>query len=151
MTYGFLADVVEALHLSFLLVTLFGQIAIMVGWFFNWQWIRNPWFRSIHLLAIAFVAMEYVIGMECPLTDLEKYLRRLAGQTSDDWSFMGRLMNDCLFPGVDPEVLTWPYIGFAALVILTYIFIPPRFRKQSADSKALASTHRGGISPPPVD
>jgi hypothetical protein len=135
MFYGFLADVVEGVHLSFLVVTLLGQLAIIGGWFLGWKWIRNPWFRSIHLLAIAFVAMEYVVGMECPLTDLEKYLRRLAGQTSDDWSFMDRLMNDCLFPGVDPEDLTWPYIGFAVLVIVTYILIPPRFRKPSSLAK----------------
>jgi hypothetical protein len=131
VVYGFLADVVEGTHLAFLVFTVVGQLLILVGWACGWQWIRNPWFRSVHALAIVFVAWEYVVGMECPLTDLEKCLRNLAGETrSDDWSFMGWLISEVIFyPNLDPDDLKWPYIGFAVLVVATFVLVPPRFRK----------------------
>jgi hypothetical protein len=134
MFFSFLADLVEASHVAFLVFTLIGQIVIFIGIALKWQWVRNPWFRCLHLACIVFVAFEYIVGMECPLTDLEVYLRDLAGETRNaDASFIGRLMHRSvfIFEGVDTS--HWGflvgYVSFALLVLATFYFAPPRFRR----------------------
>jgi hypothetical protein len=142
MFYSFLADVMVATHVAFLVFTLVGQLAILVGVCCKWQWARNPWFRCIHLAFIVFVAYEYVGGIKCPLTTWEEDLRELAGEEKlEDASFVGRCMNKIMFF----EDLEWDhpvfgvgYVSFAVLVLATFIFAPPRFRRPHAPT--LAST-----------
>jgi len=141
MFFSFLADLVEASHVAFLIFTLIGQIVILVGVGLGWRWVRNPWFRCIHLACILFVAYEYIVGIECPLTDLEVYLRDLAGeQRNADASFIGRLLHRSvfIFEGVDTS--HWGflvgYVGFAIIVLATFVLAPPRFRKARTTAPA---------------
>jgi uncharacterized protein DUF2784 len=139
MFFSFLADVVQASHLFFLVFTLIGQILILTGLALRWQWVRNPWFRTIHLVCIVFVAMEYIVGMECPLTDLEVYLRGLAGEkSSDDWSFVGWLLNEVVFPFGGVDTSHWGflvgYVSFALIVLATFLLAPPRWKRKPEQS-----------------
>jgi hypothetical protein len=132
--YAILADVVVALHLVYLAVAIGGQLLILVGILARWQWIRNPYFRVIHLAMIVFVAFEALIGMQCPLTTWESDLRALAGQNTDrDMTFIGRLLGSIVFLDVPQEYLTAGYYGFAAVVVFCFIVAPPRWRKARAD------------------
>src|SRR5262249_52546070 len=103
MFYSVLADAVVGLHFAFLVFTLVGQVLILVGAWRGWCWVRNPWFRCTHLAFILFVASEYVIDFECPLTDLEKHFRTLAGEEVEDVSFIGRMLDQMvyIFDGLD--------------------------------------------------
>src|SRR2546429_3650055 len=91
--YGYLADVVVAAHAGYVAFVILGQLLILVGWVLGWKWIRNFWFRLLHLLAIAIVAIESVATIMCPLTTLESYLRERAGQEVSEASFMGRCLH----------------------------------------------------------
>jgi Protein of Unknown function (DUF2784) len=126
MGYGFLADVVVTVHLAFVSFVLIGQILILVGMFCRWSWVRNPWFRIAHLLAIGIVVFEAVNGIECPLTTWERDLRALAGQEPEDISFVGRLVRDLLFFECSEETFTAIYICFGSVVLLTFAVVPPR-------------------------
>jgi len=173
--YNFLADVVVGIHLAFLLFTLLGQLVILVGVVCKWQWVRNPWFRFIHLAFIVFVAFEYMISFECPLTTWEYDFRTLAlredarsqglkaeeidayvrehRRTQDERSFVGRFMNQIVFfEDLDP--LHWAfavgYITFAAIVIATFVFAPPRFKSRQPKTSAGPSHEamdKPGVSP----
>jgi hypothetical protein len=138
--YSSLADVTVALHLAYVLFVIVGLAAIVVGIVLRWQWVRNFWFRSLHLLAITFVALESIIGMTCPLTDLEYYLRKAAGgnpQEAD--TFVGRLLQNILFYDV-PEGhwgFTVAYVGFAVLVLATFVLAPPRWPRRKAKAPVL--------------
>jgi hypothetical protein len=126
MIYGFLADLIVGIHVGYIAYVVVGQAAILVGWALRRQWARNFWFRATHLLAIAFVAFEEVIGMVCPLTNWERSLRELAGQETRPGTFMGRLFHDLIFLNLPPSYFTWMHVGFAALVIGTFLLFPPR-------------------------
>ena len=126
MWYGFLADLVAALHIGYIGYVVLGQAAILIGWAFRRQWVRNFWFRATHLFAIAFVAFEEIIGMVCPLTDWETSLRELAGQQTRAGTFMGRLFHDLIFLDLPSHYFFWMHVGFAVLVIGTFLLIPPR-------------------------
>jgi hypothetical protein len=129
MGYGLLADAIVALHVAYVVYILFGQLAILTGWGLQWQWIRNPWFRLTHLLAIVIVAMEALGGVECPLTKWEVDLRGLAGQEVSDATFIGRFMHSILFYDVPLWILNTCYIAFAFVVVGSFLLIPPRFQK----------------------
>jgi Protein of Unknown function (DUF2784) len=70
---------------------------IWPGWALGWGFIRNRWFRSLHLLAIAIVVFEALSGIDCPLTVCEYQLRMTAGQSASGATFMGRLLHGVLF------------------------------------------------------
>lgn len=126
MGYGLLADAMVAIHVAYVGYVVVGQLLIWLGWPLGWKWIRNFWFRVTHLGAIAFVAFEEAIGMDCPLTIWENQLRDLAGETVRDGTFMGRLFHDLLYLPLPPWAFTWLHVGFAALVLGTFVLCPPR-------------------------
>ena len=101
-----------------------GLILVWIGAGARWAWIRNPWFRYLHLAAIVFVAAEALAGMACPLTVWEDMLR--GGARPD--SFVGRWMRRLLFYEAPEWVFTAAYGAWAAASALTLALVPPRRR-----------------------
>jgi hypothetical protein len=128
MWYSILADVIVAAHLAYVSYVLVGQVLIVLGWILKWGWVRNLWFRVTHLAMILVVAIESIFQIECPMTTWEYDLRSLAQQEATEGSFIGRLLGDILFydaPADHPAFLA-AYVGFALLVLATFVFVPPR-------------------------
>jgi len=126
MNPGTLADLIVFIHFLYVLFTVLGEAAILLGGLFKWKWIRNLPFRIVHLAASFFVAFEVLIGMICPLTAIEYTLRGEAGQyVNSQISFIGRLIRKIIFYNFPPIFFTLLYVGFGSLVILSFIFIPP--------------------------
>jgi hypothetical protein len=135
MWYGLLADVIVAIHVAYVSYVVVGQLAIFAGVVLRWQWIRNFWFRVTHLVAISIVAFEAIMNIPCPLTVWEARLRGLAGQEVSGETFMGRLLHSLLFYNWPAWVFTLLYVGFALLVLGTFIVAPPRRRRLSVASR----------------
>jgi hypothetical protein len=123
--YGYLADLVVAVHLAYVLTVLIGLILILVGWLARWRWIRHFWLRLIHLLMIAVVAIQAWIGVICPLTHLENYFRKLAGQAGYSGTFIGHLLESLLYYEAPPWVFVLAYTLVAILIFSTLILVPP--------------------------
>src|SRR3954463_16636210 len=104
MGYSLLADLVVAVHVAYVSFVLFGQLAICVGLLLRWGWVRNFWFRAGHFLAIAIVATEAILNIQCPLTTWEDRLRSLAGQEVAEGTFIGRCLHNLMFYNVEPSV-----------------------------------------------
>jgi hypothetical protein len=129
--YHLLADLIVFIHFMYVVFAVGGQIVVMLGWLLGWRFIRQPVFRITHLVAVVLVAIEAVVGMICPLTEWEYRLRNLAGQSVDhDLSFIARLARLIIFYDFPSWVFTVAHISFGAMVILTFIFVPPVFRKE---------------------
>ena len=126
MGYQLLADLVVVAHLGYVLFVIFGQIAILLGAILKWQWIRNFWFRAVHFMMIAVVVFEALLGIVCPLTVWEDRLRTAGGGTTEEGSFIGRLMHDLLFVQVSPTTLTICYFLFGLMVLACLLWVPPR-------------------------
>ncbi len=122
-----LANLVVAAHVGYVSFVVLGEIAILLGWWRHWSWVRNPWFRGVHLGAIIIVATETVIALRCPLTTLENYLRELAGQEGMDVDFVGRVLQGLIFLDIPDDHWFFKvlYYGFAALVLATLVLVPP--------------------------
>jgi len=128
MWYGICADLMVAIHVSYIAYVVLGQLLIIVAAPLKWQWARNPWFRFTHLTAIGIVAYEAIRGLRCPLTVWEEQLRELGGQVfNGSETFMGRVLHDLMFIENQPEIFfTTLYIGVLVLVIQGLVMYPPR-------------------------
>ena len=119
-----LADGVVAVHLAVVLFIVGGLVMVWIGAALGWRWIRNPWFRYLHVAAIAFVALEALLGIVCPLTAWEDMLRGGAQPES----FIGRWMRRLLFYEAPEWLFTVAYCAWAAASALTLALVPPRRR-----------------------
>ena len=132
--YSFWADLVVTFHLFYIIFAVGGQAVILVGLWLKWRFVRLAAFRIAHLIAVAFVAFEAVIGMVCPLTEWENNLRQLAGQSVDrDISFVARLIRMIIFYDFPQWVFSVMHILFGLVVIMTFVFAPPRFQKKGCN------------------
>ena len=128
--HALLADLVVFIHALFVLFVTAGQVFILTGWLFSWRWTRNAGFRIAHLAAIGFVVAEAWFGILCPLTTLEYELRNRAGQTLHEMSFVGYWLDRLLFYTAPEWVFTLVYTLFALLVIATFVFYPPNWKRK---------------------
>ncbi len=124
--YSILADLVVAFHVCYVAFVVLGQLAIGVGALLGQKWARNTWFRWIHLVMMSIVGFEAVYDITCPLTTLEEHWRTLAVEQTAQGSFLGRLLHDFLFVDWPVAVVNMLHIGFALLVVGTFVLAPPR-------------------------
>ena len=121
-----LADAIVVIHAAYVSFVAIGLIAIIVGLVRRCSWARNFWFRMVHLTMIAIVVAEALAGIPCPLTVWEHSLRTQAGQEAYSGDFLGHWAHRLIFFDAPPWVFTSGYCLFGLVVILTFIFGPPR-------------------------
>ena len=124
--YQLLADLVLLVHLSVAAFIVLGLLLIMIGGFKNWYWIRNPWFRYAHLIAIGFVVVQTWLGQLCPLTILENHLRTLAGEAIYPGSFIAYWLGEILYYDFPIWVFAILYSLFGLLVVVCWFKFRPR-------------------------
>ena len=116
-----LADVILVVHFAFVAFVVGGLALIWIGAAAGWQWVRNFWFRVAHLAAIAFVAIEAVVGVLCPLTVWEAALRGAQAEKS----FVAQWVHRLLFYDFPEWVFTVLHVGFALLVAASWFLVRP--------------------------
>ena len=136
MQYRLLADVVVAIHALYVGFVVFGLVAILAGRAMGWRWVRNSYFRILHLAAIGFVCAESLIGIDCPLTTLENGLRLGGGQRGYGSDFIGYWLDRMIFYDLPPRVFMVIYLGFGLLVLSTIWLVPIQFDLGPKESEA---------------
>jgi hypothetical protein len=132
--YQFLANVVLISHVGIVLFIIGGLLLTLLGAALGWKWVKNFWFRALHLLGIAYIAMEAWLGIVCPLTTLELWLREQAGQTVYEGDFIAHWMRQIMFYEAPPWVFIAAYSGFGALVVASWFLVRPTFPGRGAAS-----------------
>lgn len=122
-----LADAIVIAHLMIVLFILAGVPLVYLGAALRWTWVRGWRWRVLHLGAIVFIAAESILGIACPLTVWEDTLR---GQRSES-GFIERWIDRLLFYDAPTWVFTLAYVAFAALVLVTWIAVPPARRRRA--------------------
>jgi hypothetical protein len=126
-SYLVLADAVLLLHFVFVAFVVGGLALIWIGYFARWRFVRNPWFRIAHLLAMAFVVAESVFGMMCPLTTWEDQLRLRGGEgAAYSNSFIQYWIHRVMFFEVPERIFTLIYVAFLLLIVLSLVVVKPR-------------------------
>jgi hypothetical protein len=125
-TYQLAADAVLLLHVLFVVFVVFGLVLIFMGRAFAWSWVRNPWFRLSHLVAIAVVVIQSWLSVICPLTAIEMTLRSRAGDATYAGSFISHWLESILYYQAPPWVFVVCYSAFGALVVVSWFWVRPR-------------------------
>jgi len=120
------ADVTLLLHVLFVAFVILSLIFIFIGKALKWSWVRNPWFRIAHLLAIAIVVLQSWFEIICPLTIWEMALRSKAGDTVYTGSFIEHWLGSLLFYEAPEWVFVVSYTVFGTLVLVSWYFVRPR-------------------------
>lgn len=119
MVYRVLADLVMVIHGALL-------VFFVIGGFLAWRWPRLIWavlFVAVWNLAIV------ILDFGCPVTALEKYLRRKGGEQPYASGFIEHYLDGRIWPeGATP---TAEKIGFALLVISYVGFFVIRHRRKT--------------------
>ena len=129
MLYARAADLVVFVHIAFIAFAVLGGYA-------TWRWSRLIW---VHVPAVAVIALLFAFGADCPLTDLEKYLRRQAGEAVYRDGFVAHY----LLPGV-PDTVRGVVLP-VAVVTLTAIAYAGWLRRARPSSPGRAAA---GTPPP---
>lgn len=116
-----MADALLVLHFLIAGFIFAGLVLVWIGAAAHWAWVRNPWFRYLHLAAIVFVAAEALLGYACPLTLWEDLLR---GGVRPE-SFIGRWVYRLLYYNAPEWIFTTLYAVWAGATLITLRLIPP--------------------------
>jgi Protein of Unknown function (DUF2784) len=126
MGYGFLADFVVGAHFLFVLF-------VVLGGFLALRWPRVIYF---HLPAAAWGALVELWGWICPLTPLEKWLRRQGGLAG----YQGGFIEHYILPVLYPAGLTrGVQLVLAAVVVTVNLLVYRRVFRPSRKRTAAAS------------
>ena len=129
-TYQILADLVLLTHIAFVAFMVVGLLLIVIGGCCGWRWIRNPWFRILHLAGIGLVVIQTWLGTICPLTTWEMHLREKAGDATYAGDFIAHWLQRLLYYEASPWVFTAAYTLFGLAVFGSWWRCRPRpFRK----------------------
>jgi len=121
-----LADLILLLHLAIVAFAVLLPPLVLIGGWRRWGWVRRPGLRLAHLGLIVFVATQALIGELCPLTIWEHELRLAAGQTGyGEQGLIADLLHRVLFKTWPTAVFTALYVGYAALVLTSFWWVPP--------------------------
>ena len=124
--YRLLADLVLLLHVSFVIFVIAGLVLVLLGGLRGWRWVRNPWFRLAHLLAIGVVMAQAWLGVLCPVTTLEMSLRARAGEAVYPGSFVAHWLESLLYYRAPAWVFIVCYTVFGFLVVAGWYAVRPR-------------------------
>ncbi len=124
MAYRLLADAVMLAHFGFL-------VFLTVGGFVAW---RYRWVFVPHAAAVGW-AMFSLAGVECPLTDWEDALRRLAGGQGLSRGFIDTYLTGVVYP---QEHLLAAQLLVAGLAAASWIGLAVRVHRERAATKAAA-------------
>lgn len=135
MTNRLLADAITILHIAFIVFVFVGGFLI----------IRKPKIVWLHLPAVIWGLAMTFLGWGCPLTSLEKWLRRVAGQNGYDGGFIEHYFGPVIYPGGMPNAAE-PLAGIFVLVwsIAIYSFAFARIRQRQGVEKPV---ERAGQNP----
>lgn len=126
MAYQLLADTVLVLHVALVAFVMGGLLLVIAGNLAGWHWVKAFWFRVAHVAAIGVVVAQAWLGIVCPLTSLEAWLRTQAGQGAYSGGFIEHWLQRLLYYDAPGWVFTVAYSLFGLAVLATWWFFPPR-------------------------
>jgi hypothetical protein len=125
VSYRPLADLVLILHFGIVVFVVGALPLIVVGNLRGWSFVNGPLFRVAHLACIAIVVAQAWLGVVCPLTTLESWLRSRGGEATYETSFIEHWLTRLIFYEARPWVFTAAYTLFGLAVVAVWWRFPP--------------------------
>jgi hypothetical protein len=113
---------VLALHLAIIAFNVAGCVLVPIGVWFRWRWVREFWWRLAHLLSLALVALQALMGRACFLTIWQGD----ASGASHVQPLIAGWINRLIYWPLPLWVFAVAYAAVFAYVIALWIFVRPR-------------------------
>jgi hypothetical protein len=118
-------------HVGVIAFNVFGLIAIPLGAWRAWTFVRVFWWRALHLGALGIVALQAVLGQACFLTIWESDLLAHAGRPASNAPLIERWISRIIFWPFPLWVFAVLYIGVCIYTLLLWWLVPPKSPWQS--------------------
>jgi hypothetical protein len=141
LPYQTLADAVLLLHAAVVAFVVGALLLVIAGNLRHWAWVNAWWFRLTHLAAIAVVVAESWLGVPCPLTTLEMWLRTQAREAIYGGSFIEHWVSRLLYYEAPAWVFASGYTLFGLAVVATWWRFPPSRRRRGGPAATDTSPH----------
>lgn len=123
MMFRALADITVAAHLAFV-------VYVVAGGFLAWRYRRTIW---LHGAAVAWGFVSIVIGVDCPLTQLESWARVRAGESAlPSTGFIDYYLTGVIYPESALGVVRFAAICAVAISWAGFVVLRSRSRHLSA-------------------
>ncbi len=116
------AEAVLAVHLLVIAFNIFGLLAVPLGAWLGWGWVRIAWWRWLHVASLALVAVQAAVGRACFLT---LWQGDLEGREPETPLIMG-WVNSVIYWPLPMWVFTLLYLLVFAYALLLLRWVPPR-------------------------
>lgn len=143
MGWRLAADVVVVVHVAFIVFVVAGGLLAL-------RWRRIP---LVHLPVALYGVLIELVGFTCPLTPLEKSLRRRAGSAGYEGGFVEQYVIPVVYPG---EFTTTVKVVLAVLIVIANVLVygVVWWRRKSVQPDDLAvrvdvDVVQGGVGPEP--
>ena len=120
-----LAVLVLAVHCAVILFNIFGLVAIPIGAWRRWNFVRAPTWRYLHILSLGLVAVQAALGRACFLTIWQD---ALTGGAPESQPLIARTVDALIYWRIPIWVFAVGYfLIFAYALGLLWIEPPRRF------------------------
>ena len=101
-----------------------GFVLIPIGYHYDWSWIKNFKLRLFHFGLMFLVTFETLVGITCPLTSIENYLRGI----NNSKSFISFWIEKIIYWDFPTSFFIFLYFVFLGWTLLMWKIYPPKFK-----------------------
>ena len=120
-----LALAVLAVHVAVIAFNLFGLVAVPLGAWRGWRFVRVFWWRALHLALLAVVALQALFGRACFLT---LWQAALEGNGAAPQPLVARWVEAIVFWPLPPWMFAALYLAVWIYALMLWRLVPPRRR-----------------------
>ena len=119
------SEIVLLFHFCIFLFIILSFILIPLGYYQKWEWVKNKYYRLIHLVLMGIVFIETILGFMCPLTILENFLRNDIEINNK----ITKIIHQIMYWGLPTYQFIILYLLSLLYLIFLWFFFKPDFKK----------------------
>ena len=119
-----LADIILILHFLVVIFITVGFLLVPIGYYYDWSWIKNFKLRLFHFGLMFIVTFETLVGITCPLTYIENYLRGI----NNSKSFISFWIEKIIYWDFPTIFFIFLYFVFLGWTFLMWKIYPPKLK-----------------------
>jgi Protein of Unknown function (DUF2784) len=117
------ANAILAAHAAIIFFNVFGLVAVPIGAACGWQFVRIRWWRILHILLLAAVAAQALLGQACVLT---LWQAAFAGASADRTPLIARWVDRIIYWPLPIWVFAVLYVAVFGYALALFWVVPPR-------------------------
>jgi hypothetical protein len=125
-TLADLALAVLAVHVAIIAFNIFGLVVVPIGGWRGWRFVRILWWRTLHLAALAVVALQAVVGRACFLTLWQAALEQDAGAPASRLPLIARWIDGAIYWNLPIWIFAALYVAVLLYAVALWRLVPPR-------------------------